>query len=208
MTTHCNQGDKPIIKYRFQGDTKDRIFKSKYAPIDVEIKEAPANATENNNREGFALKYTVTGSVEYVVTDYILFKTPSGVFGVNAPEFTYRLAWLGCGQKQYKKSTSECTGYLRYTNCLEAIVWTDNFVVDPTVKCPSPLPRRCSIIVKHKGIILLEDQGNCPVSHSVQCGKCPDGQHECESNIYPYYCCNSCGETAAKIRSLASKVGR
>ena len=189
MTTHCKVGDKPIVKYKFGDDTKYRIFKSQYAPIDVVTKTTPVEGTGNYNNEGYEVTFYSPNNfkfVSFIVKDWRTVDTGRYI------EFQR----IACGKNVFGTGVTEIDPNRAIT-------------FDYTKKCTPPVDsQRCSIEISHKGIILFQDQGKCPLDYSVQCGKCPDGQHECESNIYPYYCCNSCGETAAKIRSLASKVGR
>lgn len=213
MTTHCNQGDKPIIKYRFQGDTKDRIFRSRYAPIEVQAKETPVEGSDKYSNEGYKLKFVNPSNPnfvgEYIVLDYQIFEVSNSFFGGDPNTVRYQAAFIFCGEKGHTKNGLPCTGYLPYVNCLRDYnVSTRSPIIDTTVRCPNSSSKRCSIIIEHKGIIVFQDQGNCPATYSVQCGKCSDGQHECESKIYPYYCCNSCADTANKIRNLASQVGK
>ncbi|BAZ50131.1 hypothetical protein NIES4103_27450 [Nostoc sp. NIES-4103] len=197
MPTHCNTGDKPVIKYRFQGDTKDRVFKTKFAPVTVDIKEQPINSGSYAS-EGMKINYIITDGdkprseivLAYRVDYYNFF---GGYWG---------LLTIPCGAtKQNFPANPTDTGR-------GVAIYPNSIVVDTSVKCPVAANKRCSIEIKHKGIIIFQDQGNCPVTYSFQCGNCPDSQHECESKIYPYYCCNSCADTANKIRNLASKIGK
>jgi hypothetical protein len=197
MPTHCNTGDKPIIKYRFQGDTKDRIFKTKFAPITIDIKEQPINSGSYAS-EGMKINYIITDGdkprsaivLAYRVDYYNFFGGYWGLLTIN------------CGEAKQSfpaNPTAISQGTAIYPNSI---------VVDTSVKCPVAANKRCSIEINYNGLVIFQDQGNCPVTYSIQCGNCPNDQHECESKIYPYYCCNSCADTANKINNLASKVGK
>jgi hypothetical protein len=209
MATQCKVGDKPIIKYRFQGDTKDRIFKSKFAPIEVATKELPLESDGNYNGQGFGIGFVpLNGNGTFFwfeVLDFKIFQIPQGVDPTWGT--TPRIALRSCGQASFSK-LSDCSSSRSgaYVQCLNTSLFNGQYNIDPNRKCPTPKSGRCSIEIKYNGLILHQDQGNCPVSYSVQCGKCPDGQHECESKIYPYYCCNSCAYTAKKINNIANKI--
>jgi hypothetical protein len=205
MPTHCSLGDKPIIKYRFKDDTKDRIFKSKYAPIEVITKPLPLEASDGYRAEGFQLttkEFAASTPVSNLYVDFKLWYFPASVNHPTGKGIT----GLNCGKKW-----SEIPRNLEinpYTGGYTSNYLYEIISIDYSKKCPTPNSERCSIEIKYNGLIIFQDQGKCPVDYSIQCGKCPDGQHECESKVYPYYCCSSCADTAQKIKELASKVGR
>jgi hypothetical protein len=185
MPTYCKEGDEPIIKYRFQGDTKDRIHKSRIAPIDVTTKNTPIEGTENYSNDGFQITFYSPNNrsdITIIVRDYRIVDK-----GYTSLNFIY------CGETKFRGDIYGEPSSIR---------------INTSIKCPPPNSDRCSIEIAHKGIILFRDQGKCPVTFSVQCSKCPDGQHECKSNIYPYYCCTSCADTARKINNIANKMRR
>lgn len=211
MTEYCKKGDKPVIKYQFNGGA-ERIFKSKYAPIDVISKETPIIASENYNTKGYGISYIgLNGNgtrSDWVVTDHIIFNLPQGVDTIWGT--TPRIAIKRCDDKSFRK-VQDCNSYVayRYTNCLDtSLINMQDLRIDLTKKCPQETKKRCSIVVLYKGLTIWSDQGDCPISFSVQCGNCPDGQHECESNVYPFYCCSDCAGTAAKINNLVNKYGQ
>ncbi|BAZ54180.1 hypothetical protein NIES4103_68650 (plasmid) [Nostoc sp. NIES-4103] len=206
----CEEGDKPIVKYRFLGDTKDRIYRSKLSPIEVNIKETPINSSSDYKDDGYGLNiFPNTNPNNFSpVRDHKFFFIPGDLWqGFNGSP--YQVAIMGCTSTSFAK-VANCNAHpaMAYCNCLVTSAAASYVTTNPNIKCSSSRNKRCSIEISYKGIILFQDQGNCPVTYSVQCGKCPDGQHECESKVYPYYCCNSCADTASKIRNLASKVGK
>ncbi|MBH8563764.1 hypothetical protein I8748_16460 [Nostoc sp. CENA67] len=210
MTTYCNQGDSPIIKYKFQGDTKDRTFRSKYAPIEVITRETPINSSDDYREDGYAIDpFPGNSSRNWAtVRDHKYFFIPGDRWqGFNGSP--HQVAIVGCNGTGFAK-VADCGAHpaYAYCDCLVTSVAGGVPLVNTSIICPSSKNKRCSIEIKYNGIILFQDQGNSPVNYSVQCGKCPDSQHECESKVYPYYCCNSCAETANKINNLASKVGK
>lgn len=210
MPIYCDEGDRPIIKYRFQGDTKDRTFKSKYASIEVITKETPIGSSSDYREEGYAIDPFPNNSSRnwIIVRDHKFFTIPGNLWqGFNGSP--HQVAIIGCGQTTFTK-VANCSAHIAmsYCDCLVTSIADSYILINTDIKCDTAKNKRCSIEIKHKGLIIFQDQGNCPVTYSVQCGKCPDGQHECESKIYPYYCCNSCADTASKIKKLASKVGK
>ena len=211
MTTHCNVGDEPIIKYRFQGDIKDRTFKSRYAPVEVITKDVPLESEGNYNGQGFGIGFVpLNGNGTFFwfnILDFKIFQTPRSL--PDPYGWVPRIALRYCGQSAFTK-VPNCNSdpLYPYFNCLDTLLFSGSYQLDANRKCPTPKSGRCSIQVLYKGLIIHQDQGNCPVTYNVQCGRCPDGQHECESKIYPYYCCNDCADTAKKIKAIASKVGK
>ncbi|AFZ24780.1 hypothetical protein Cylst_2574 [Cylindrospermum stagnale PCC 7417] len=206
MATHCKEGDKPKITITF----KDRkyTFSAKYAPIEITTREVPASASNGYKEEGYyidggAYKLSVrdheisySNGYDYLVTfipcdrtSYLLQSPCTGIIGGLAYGDSVSLAAMGC-RSQFFRIDTHLNGRL---------------TVSPSPKCPNTAEKKCSIEIKYKGITIHKSQGECPASYSIQCGRCPDGQHECQSPSYPFYCCSDCSQTAKKINNLAGK---
>lgn len=182
---YCNEGDEPIIEYQF-GTKPKRKFKSKFAPIEVETKPYKIPATENYNSQGFQIRFYSPNNfrwVEYIVIDYDI----KPIYNV------YAIHLQMCEQKSIDYNTGP-----------EIDVSTIS--INRNIKCPVPEIERCSLLVKYNGVIIYQDQGDCPVSVDVICGNCPPHHIECKSNKYPGYCCIGCESTANSIHSLANKI--
>lgn len=189
--SYCRGGEQPKVKYKF-ANKNERVYQSNYAPIDVSIKESPKNIDTNNySNEGFKIKYTITDGNKLREDLVIAYN-----IGWN-PEFGgyWGLRTITCDRPNLPMQTSGGIA-----------IYPDSIIIDSSVKCPSSTHKKCTIEVKHKGIIIYSDQGNCPCTFSVQCGKCLDGQHECSHSGYPGYCCIDCASTASKINNLVPKV--
>jgi hypothetical protein len=204
MAEYCKDGDKPIVKYSFNGGTQ-RMFKTKLSPIDIEVKESPVDGSNNSNAEGYGVGFVPgngNGSFQwFTVTDHKIIQIPTSIPDVYG--YLPRIALKLCGQKKFNIiQPSVCNGADLYTGCLATVLIASNLQIDLNRKCPSPDKKRCSILVTHKGKIIYSDQGDCPVSFIVKCGKCEENEIECPSIVYPYYCCHSCAEISAKVRAI------
>jgi len=190
--SYCKAGDKPTIDYQFNNGSK-RVYKSDFAPIDVTVKEAPKYIdADKYDNEGFQINYVITDrnqprSTIVIAYDVKLFPEFGGYWG---------LIRVPCGGNPAILSTF--TGGVA--------IYPDSITVDKSVKCPVASNKKCTIEVKHKGIIIYSDQGNCPCNFTIKCGNCNDNEQECKSNKYPGYCCIPCQGTASKINNLAAKV--
>lgn len=185
---YCELGNKPTVKYSFKGG-KERSFKTDLAPIEVISKESPVEANDSFNNDGY--HFTV-----YSTNNFRNFSNFCRAHrfvdkGGTDPMWRWELEIIGCGGTKWERTVN---------------VNPSTFVIDSTRKCPGTQKLRCSIIVKHQGQPIFQDQGDCPVSFSVQCGNCPDGQIECKKAEYPGYCCIPCQGTAQKINNIGNKI--
>jgi hypothetical protein len=209
MTEYCKTGDKPKIKYKF-ANGKERIYQSDFSPVEVIQKEIPAEAEEEYKNVGYRIEVkAVNGYIDIVVVAHKEIFLPGGVI----PEFPFGgrfLFLMTCGETSYKKESPCNRPFSQAIDCLYGgfNLNPGSYIIDPTIHCPIPNKQRCSILVKHKGIIIFQDQGDCPLSISVQCGNCPEDMHECTHQAYPGYCCVPCKETGDKLKNIANKVGR
>ncbi|MBE9054166.1 hypothetical protein IQ243_28000 [Nostocales cyanobacterium LEGE 11386] len=206
---YCKDGDKPIVKYRFNGG-KERIFKSEFAPIDIESKSVPVEGSSDYKSQGYAINITaVNGSPQdYRIVDHFT-RTLGVQIGSFSPDSVF-LFVMQCGETSYLKR-NPCDGELnKELGCL-ARAYNLNpggFTLNYNVGCPNPNNTRCSLVVKHKGIIIFTDQGDCPCTFKVQCGKCEDDEIECKKPIYPGYCCVKCSEMKSGIIAAKEDLKR
>lgn len=189
---YCQEGDKPTIKYKFSGQN-EKIHFSEYAPIDVVTKEIPVEGTQNYVNDGFGIAFR-SGSCSgltcnFVVQDYYI-EYPPGDFA--------KVFIMPCGQTTFSNSATSINR--------GEIVPGQLLIVNPNQKCPAPGKKRCSIQVLYNNILVFSDQGDCPVSFSVQCGNCPPGTEEHKSPAFPGYCCLECENIASQIRQIAATV--
>ena len=191
----CSKGDKPIITYKFSNGN-NRIYQSDFSPIDVITKTAPVESSDKWSEEGYDVTIRSTqfsgGVGTRTVRDYMTFSRGNALYVVTLP----------CGQSDYPRDENgDFAGLIELNNGNPAIT------IDNSKKCPGiPPTTRCSLQIIHNGQVLFQDQGNCPVTYSVQCGKCPPGKYECYSPIYPGYCCLDCASTAASIRNITNDL--
>lgn len=184
----CQSGDSPTVEYKF-GNGSLRRYKTELAPIEVQSKLAPVEGSNNFSNDGFEFSFVPGGSGGVrstgIIRDYRLFESIAA--RVNFGENFSGIEFIGCGQTRFGNTTS-CD--------------VTSFIINTSKKCPSPQIQRCSIEIKHKGIIIFQDQGDCPCIFQIQCGKCPEGSIECSKPTYPGYCCLSCSEIKSEIKSM------
>lgn len=190
----CEPGQKPKVIYQFQ-DGNQRTFLSKLSPIDVEVRETPIDATENYREEGYTIRFYSTNNyrnVEWIVKDYYIYEQPREV-----SQFRYVIRAIDCVHYSYHNTGVN--------------IDPSTLTIDSSQKCPlyqRSSNKKCSIIVSHKGNSVFQDQGNCPCSYKIQCGNCPDGSIECQTNSYPGYCCIEYSQIKAEIAHLTAMVRR
>lgn len=206
--TYCQAGQKPIIKYKF-GQSAERIFNSRYSPIDVSVKSVPLGGTDNSNPDGYGLGFIPgNGNGSYywfTVTDHQIFEIPRSV--PDPYGWTPRIALKECGQADFTRiSSASCAGLNLYTNCLQTRFLSSELTIDTNRKCPTSDKQRCSLEVSYKGLIIFQAQGDCPCTFSVQCGDCAEDEIKCEKPGYPGYCCIKCSEIVGEIKSITSAV--
>lgn len=181
----CKEGETPTVTYSFNNGDK-RTYKSKYSPIEVEGREGLVTGTKNSSNSGYEIKVAILRGGNstfgnYIIKDYKIEASPIG---------------------------SPYPMYLSFTNCdgsTSSPGFADSYQIlstDGSKNCPLPRTNKCSLVIKHKGLIIFQDQGECPVSFNVQCGRCKDDEIECKSSKYPYFCCHSCEEMTNKVRSI------
>lgn len=201
----CKKDDKPIIKYKFAGQTEKK-YKSKFAPIEVIQRTVPIPASDNYNPRGFGLRVYPVNTGHYVtgvVLDYEIFHNP------NFPFFD-TVSSIACGEKGYDVLNDEdCIRFgLQYTKCrlnCYDIDPTKEVSIDNSFRCPQPMKDRCSFQVFYNNLIIFQDQGNCPLELEVICDDCPQGAIRCEQINYPGYCCLPCG-VKSEVASLTAIV--
>ncbi|MBD2503131.1 hypothetical protein [Anabaena azotica] len=197
---YCQSGDKPTVKYKFNNQ-KERIYRSQFSPIEVIAKNLPLEATSTYLNEGFLINYRSVSCTNFncaaIVHDWY----------AETDRFGYgELYYIPCGQTSYPKNAD---GSRRLIAFLTVGKINDQWAFpNYSIKCPSTNKQRCSIQILHNGLIIFQDQGDCPVTFSVSCGNCPDGQEEHKTSTYPGYCCMDCASLEAEIRTITNTIRR
>lgn len=185
MSTYCQEGDKPRVIYKIDGT--DKVFESKYSPIEVSVERGLKNEYGNKyNAEGKTIKFS--NGQESTVIDYRLDST-----GQN-------IQFWSCGNADWDNRQPDGTYPVFYplTSPIASI--------DTNKKCPPPTPPQDYILtVKYNGSIIFADRSANPIDFEVICGNCPPGQCEHKTNAYPGYCCVDCASVATRINNLANK---
>ncbi|MGL5925485.1 hypothetical protein [Chroococcidiopsis sp.] len=201
--TYCKPSEPATITYSFAGNKKQ--FVTDKTPIDIATYEKRINTSPNFKAEGYTINFYSPNNrrtLENIVRDHIITYYPAYVTesGFSVPA-SYSISWIDCGAFDFIRNTNGTLGGVE--------IDPNTLIYKPEIKCPGPpLGNKCSIEVKHKGIIIFQDQGNCPVSFSIQCGDCPEGTIKCNAPGYPGYCCLPCTEIAGEIKAIASQVRR
>jgi hypothetical protein len=192
---YCNQGDNPIIKYKF-GNGGYRFFKSTISPIEVKTKSVPIPSTDSYNNEGFTITANIynysSPTITIPIRDYKVTEIlPHQPFYGGSNRYVY---FQLCEDDKIDEVTS-------------AALDMSTFQINNQIKCTDSKNKRCSIqVFSEESILIFQDQGDCPVSVEVQCGNCPPHNIECKANHYPGYCCIPCESTAQKIHNLANRI--
>lgn len=185
--SYCQPGDKPIIKYQFSGQN-EKVFKSQFAPITIQTGQAKGNIYgEDYNPEGFTIVYV--NGIRQTVINYRINPANAGL-----------IQFWTCGRSDWDNRQPDGTYSVWYNN-------PGISSIDYSAKCPAPYPsQNCFIRITHQNIVLHLDRGACPVTFTVNCGNCPDGQEEHKTSIYPGYCCLDCRAIANEIRGITNIV--
>ncbi|MEQ9373283.1 MAG: hypothetical protein RIG63_30310 [Coleofasciculus chthonoplastes F3-SA18-01] len=191
---YCSGAESAVVVYSF-GDTKEKTFKTKLTPIEIEAGNIPLDASENYDSSGFevyfyspnnrrwaratVLDYTITGYYSYYNAHTI------GLWYCNAPDY------------QRNEDGSIVT----------TLVYLDTLQIDTSVKCPKPPePAECKAHLKilHGGKILYQDQGKCPVNYKVNCDPCPPNTIRCVEGGKVR--CVPCSEFLNPLKQITSKL--
>lgn len=193
--SYCKQGEKATVVYSFNNGNENR-FVTENTPIDVATYQKRINTTSNYNEEGYTLNfYSPNNRItqDYTIRDHIIFQ----VIDTTGKLLT-AISWINCDAFDFhRRADGELSG---------PDIDTSTLIYKPEIKCPKPLTNKCSIEVKHKGIIIFQDQGDCPVGFSVICGDCPEGTFKCNATGYPGYCCLPCEPIASSIKTIKNTV--
>ena len=180
---YCKTNQKARVTYNFK-NIPERTYETDKSPISVSGYYSPNNRQWN----------------EGPVHDFRIFPTPDYSYGPNYEGISH---WE-CGSFDFWRNPNshdpdKLTG---------PGIDITTLIINPNVKCPKPLTvtERCYIEVKSGGIIIFQDQGECPVNFRVTCGDCPEGTIRCEQPGYPGYCCLPCQPIAQKINNLAARL--
>lgn len=196
---YCKSGEKATVNYSFKGVSKSYVVAANNTPIDVNTYQKRINAGGTFSTGGFTVRFyspNNRATVAWAVHDYLVYPSPDFDYGVNYEGIS---PWF-CGDFDFLR---DADGKPRGTG---VDITTIERLSTPT--CTAPLTaNRCSIEVKSKGIIIFQDQGECPVSFNVICGEdCPSGTLKCPQSGYPGYCCLPCDEIAAGIKAITTHV--
>lgn len=198
---YCQLGQKPIIKYKF-GNGSERVYRSRYAPIEVITKPRPLGTTDNFSEKGYRIDFLQLSPTifnnDYIVHDYEIFSYGQKNY----------IAKIRCGFNDWDRISGQ-TGF----------PWGDKFVqeldittlrVNSNQNCATQRNSKCSIQIIHENTVIFQDQGECPVTFSVQCDDCADDEIKCKKASYPGYCCIKCSEVSFGLQliedSLRSKI--
>ncbi len=197
--TYCKLGEKATVNYSFKG--VEKTFTTKGA-IEVQTYTKRINAGVGFSTLGFAVSFyspNNRNNPEFIVYDYFLFPVPNGEQFYPGQNYVGFCPWF-CGEFDFRKNPD---GSPNGPGANSATV-----TINPSKKCPMPLTaNRCSIEVKHNGIIIFQDQGECPVNFEVVCGEnCPPDTVKCRKSGYPGYCCLPCQPTKQSIISIRNIV--
>ncbi|MFN6484630.1 MULTISPECIES: hypothetical protein [unclassified Nostoc] len=207
----CTKGDKPTITYKF-GTGNDRIYQAQYAPIDIVTGTLPIDATANYKNAGYQINFQSPqgqfGYISAIVVDYQIIYYPGG--NQFDPLRGYYIAFIGCGSTSFAVNSPSKGMPTDYGGLVLSASMTTGVIdsINTNIKCASPNSNRCTFQVFSNNLLLFQDQGNCPCTYTIQCGRCPEGTCECASPIYPGYCCNDCESSAASIRSITNDLRR
>lgn len=220
MATHCRTEDKnSIISYNFDGQAK-KVVKINNAPIEVVVAEIPQPGTftglqcpipyvvryrsiNNDGSVGAVREIGVTGAITSIQTGHL----PSGFSSPFESEWQIRLACQGGGN-------SYANGIAIIRVIYTVYGYGELISIDPQPpyldNC-GDMPRdrkQCKITVNAiGGGLLINEQGNCPVSYDVACDSdCPPDTVRCSSDAYPGYCCISCSEIKGEIIAITNQV--
>ncbi|MEH2371947.1 hypothetical protein [Nostoc sp.] len=191
---YCKIGDSPKVTYQFS-DREPIIYQSNVAPIEVFTGTAPPEGTTTNyNPQGYQISFlspqSFSGRFTQIVLDY---KTRVGNIGTFfEPQTGLFVKFIACDATTFGTIEITCSGQI---------------TIDNNIHCPvAALGDKCQIIISNGGQQLFQAKGKCPVSFTVSCGNCPEGQCECHSDSYPGYCCLDCGAVASNIRTITNEL--
>lgn len=207
--TICEVGDKPKITYKF-GTGSEKVYKSEYSPIEVVTQSLPAEANSTYDRLGYGLSISaVNGSGSVFAVAHEVIRLPP-VPGTAFPSGGTFLRYMRCGKTTWERAIP-CTDPINIAmNCelLDYNLNPGNFTILPNLKCATPNPEKCSIIIKYNEQVIFKDQGVCPITYSYECGNCPDGYEEIKTSTYPGYCCYDCASVKQELITIKNMVKR
>lgn len=198
---HCKLGEKATVNYSFKGVSKSYIVAANMTPVEVNTYTGRVNTTSNYKDEGFTIRFYSPNNFitqDYTIKDYLIYS-----YVVSPTRSDIAVSFMQCGKFNFDRDERG--------NLTGPDIDVSTLVYKATPKCPGvpSSPNKCRIEVKSKGIIIFQDQGECPASFEVICGEgCPRGTVKCLKSGYPGFCCLPCGEIKSEIKAIASQVRR
>ncbi|MBE9191400.1 hypothetical protein IQ230_13800 [Gloeocapsopsis crepidinum LEGE 06123] len=190
---YCSGHNKAIVTYKL-GSTAKQVYETDKTPIEVTAYQKRVAATNSFKNEGFGINFYSPNNrnwVTWIVHDYAFYPIENYAYPAISPWFCDRFDF------NRNSSTKELSG---------PSIALDTLTILPDLKCPNPLTSRCYIEIKHKGLIIFQDQGDCPATFTVQCGDCPEDTIRCKCKEYPGYCCLPCKDVAGKINNIVVRA--
>ena len=208
--SYCADKDKATVIYRFKDKLEKRyVIEQENLPVEVR--------KENIKRSsGVITSFNQDYDGEEITTHDFTIEAPSDVpSDVEVEAYLISGTWDDHGS-----IGSYSTGYGIVTTFEgEPILIGTSRSINGTVTNEQPVhcyvqlqidwryEDGCKLVVSHKGNILYEEEGECPLEFNVVCDDdCPPGYLKCKSDKYPGYCCLPCKETAFKIQNLGAKI--
>lgn len=210
--SHCTEGQKPKVIYKFANGV-EREFNSKYAPIEVITSNKPLRGSDNFGGTAYTIEFwqddPFTGYFSRLenIIDWEVYQIYKQVFErVGYKWYRYISFWV-CGENDWRRSgnNNTKTDQRPWGNKATIIFQPETLQIIPTGGCPSAI-NKCSIKVLYKGLVIHQDQGDCPVTYRVKCGNCEENEIECKSNHYPGFCCIPCSEVVNRLNTMSNKL--
>lgn len=231
MPIYCKIGDTNVfITYSFGGG-KEKIIKTKNAPIEV-ITTTPATnlpvPTYEIITEITAIWVAINPPPSFTSTRTIQFKnntnqeplsiafTPATYRGV--PDgysfwgFETALLNLPIGTAPGGANSGGLNGTSNIVSVVGSIEGVSGIRCQATTDSAriisvNRIDGICSIEALYNIQRLFKATGKCPVAYTVSCeGECPPDTVKCLSTNFPGYCCIPCSEIKNEIKAIASQV--
>ncbi|MEQ9355117.1 hypothetical protein [Coleofasciculus chthonoplastes] len=199
--SYCNNSVKALVTYTFKGESNSKKrFETKKTPIEVEAGSKPIPAGENYNAEGFEIYFYSPNNrrwIRSIVQDYLIYPISSpGRYS----QYNYAgIAMWGCGQSDFQRVSDGTV--------VGPGIDVDSLQIDTSVKCPvPPVPMEsiCHLKVLHQGIVIHQDQGECPVNWTIDCDPCPPNTIRCVEGGKVR--CVPCSELLNPLKQITSKL--
>lgn len=195
---YCSGAESVVVRYTFGDASREKIFKTKLAPIQVETGNRPLNASENYDPNGFKVVVWSPNNRRWLDTVVLDYQVTGFYDYYNAHTMGF---WL-CGTPDYQRNQDG--------SITSAVVYLDTLQIDTSVKCPKLVEEsvKCKAYLKifNDSKILYQDQGDCPINYSVDCDPCPPNTIKCKKNGKVR--CVPCSEFLNPLKQITSTVKR